>query len=678
MTALPLDPNAPERPAGAPWRLACHAILFVFVIVLFRTAWIGDDARITFRTVDNFVEGHGLRWNVAERVQSYTHPLWMMLLVVQRFITGEISIGPIVLSIALSAAAMAVVAHGVGAASFYAVAAALTLLMSRAFVDYSTSGLENPLSHLLLAGFFLFYYRRKGTPREVLILSLLLSLIAMNRLDHVLIAGPVWLAFVWRSRNGLLRSIPMALLGALPFLAWEVFSIIYYGFPFPNTAYSKLGAGLPQGQLWAQGWVYLFHSLSLDPITVPAILLALGLPWIDRNRGHLPVAIGVLLYMIYVTRIGGDFMSGRFFSAPLLCAAAMGAAISLPEPVLRGRAVIASIILILGFSAKPPNLLMNADFVPDASAWIDGTQGVADERRYYFKETGLLTAHRNRLRDKHPSDDFRNDPPNVQAIWTIGEPGLRKGPNFDIIDPFALSDPLLARLPAIREDWRIGHPRRIIPAGYPETRALGISRIENQGIAEYWDHLALITRGPIWSRERFATIWRMNRGHYDDLLPGSSYRKPSDALLESQEPLFISGYIAQKDIAIRQEEGAHWDSDGALHLGYRHFHVLFPRVVHFGFLEATLSNNNTYDIVVHNGREHLHSWYIPIDGALDPSLRRRILLVPEEVAEAGYDRIIIYPKVETPKASLGGVVVLSQEEVIEAGPLRDYDLIPRY
>ena len=30
-----------------------------------------------------------------------------------------------------------------------------TLALSKAFVDYSTSGLENPLTHLLLAGFFL-------------------------------------------------------------------------------------------------------------------------------------------------------------------------------------------------------------------------------------------------------------------------------------------------------------------------------------------------------------------------------------------------------------------------------------------------------------------------------------------------------------------------------------------
>ena len=42
-------------------------------------AWISDDAFITLRTIDNMLEGYGPRWNVIERVQTYTHPLWMLL-----------------------------------------------------------------------------------------------------------------------------------------------------------------------------------------------------------------------------------------------------------------------------------------------------------------------------------------------------------------------------------------------------------------------------------------------------------------------------------------------------------------------------------------------------------------------------------------------------------------------
>jgi hypothetical protein len=42
------------------------AALLLVAVVLIRTAWICDDAYITFRTIDNFLHGFGLRWNVAE------------------------------------------------------------------------------------------------------------------------------------------------------------------------------------------------------------------------------------------------------------------------------------------------------------------------------------------------------------------------------------------------------------------------------------------------------------------------------------------------------------------------------------------------------------------------------------------------------------------------------------
>src|SRR5690348_16048670 len=53
-----------------------------FLVLEIKDAWLSDDAYITFRTVYNFTHGYGLVWNVGERVQSYTHPLWMFLLTI--------------------------------------------------------------------------------------------------------------------------------------------------------------------------------------------------------------------------------------------------------------------------------------------------------------------------------------------------------------------------------------------------------------------------------------------------------------------------------------------------------------------------------------------------------------------------------------------------------------------
>src|ERR1044072_5834284 len=68
---------------------AIYLLTGVFFVILFRTAWVSDDAFITFRTVDNLLNGYGLRWNVVERVQSYTHPLWMFAIAAGHWITGE-------------------------------------------------------------------------------------------------------------------------------------------------------------------------------------------------------------------------------------------------------------------------------------------------------------------------------------------------------------------------------------------------------------------------------------------------------------------------------------------------------------------------------------------------------------------------------------------------------------
>ena len=54
--------------------------VFIFTLIVVKTAWVSDDAYITFRTIDNWIHGYGLTWNAYERVQVYTHPLWMLLI----------------------------------------------------------------------------------------------------------------------------------------------------------------------------------------------------------------------------------------------------------------------------------------------------------------------------------------------------------------------------------------------------------------------------------------------------------------------------------------------------------------------------------------------------------------------------------------------------------------------
>ena len=114
--------------------------LAAFAALVIRNAWLSDDAYITFRTVDNFVNGYGLTWNVAERVQSYTHPLWMFLLSAVYCFTREIFFTSLILSVGLSLVAASLVAFRASRSVWLACAGLAVLTLSKASVDCGTAG----------------------------------------------------------------------------------------------------------------------------------------------------------------------------------------------------------------------------------------------------------------------------------------------------------------------------------------------------------------------------------------------------------------------------------------------------------------------------------------------------------------------------------------------------------
>src|SRR5688572_28739320 len=77
------------------------ALVFIGLAAL-RVSWVCDDAYITFRTVENLVNGWGPLWNLDERVQTYPHPLWLALMTTVHFATGEFYFTAITLQLALT------------------------------------------------------------------------------------------------------------------------------------------------------------------------------------------------------------------------------------------------------------------------------------------------------------------------------------------------------------------------------------------------------------------------------------------------------------------------------------------------------------------------------------------------------------------------------------------------
>ena len=59
---------------------ACLLLAGTYVLYSLAVNYVADDAFITFRYVYNFVHGNGPVYNPGERVEGYTHFLWVALL----------------------------------------------------------------------------------------------------------------------------------------------------------------------------------------------------------------------------------------------------------------------------------------------------------------------------------------------------------------------------------------------------------------------------------------------------------------------------------------------------------------------------------------------------------------------------------------------------------------------
>lgn len=479
---------------------ACAAVLFAAVT---RAAWSCDDAFISLRTVDNWVNGFGLRWNVDERVQSYTHPLWLLVVSLFYWPTKQPTLALIGPGLVATAAFLVLLVRG-ARDRLLAAAALLLLTASKAFVEFSTSGLENPLLHvelLLLAYFALRTLdERAGLPKVVLLASLLLA----TRMDQLLLVLPLVVGALAVARREL-RSA-RTWLAASPFVAWLLFSIFYYGFPFPNTAYAKLNTGVPPSELMAQGARYLGANLSYDPLTLLTIVGAGLLGLASRRLGPALIGGGLLLWLCYLVRVGGDFMIGRLLTPALVLAVVV---LMVATPMAGRRFVLGGAVAALLVAPWLPRSALVGAPRQKRAGWLP--ERVTDERAIFYPLTGLF---RTTSPDGPRSHQWVQDVLRAAAQGkrvvpsrSVGFVGYFAGPKVHVVDEFALAEPLLARLPA-DPAWSPGHFQRALPPGYLATLESGINQIEDPTLASGYDELARIIRAPLTSPARLGTVLR--------------------------------------------------------------------------------------------------------------------------------------------------------------------------
>jgi len=616
------------------------ALLVGLVAVMLRLAWISDDAFITLRVVENWLAGYGPRWNVDERVQTYTHPLWLFLLTGSRACTGEYFVTTIVVSIALATLAALLLAR---TAQRGAVAVLALLVASRAFGDFATSGLETPLVMLLLAALAHVDARTPPGGARPFAVATSCALLGLTRLDLLVLAGPVLLANLRGERR--VRAVLAAAAGLLPLGAWSAFAALYYGSPFPITAYAKaFDNGVAASELLVQGAFYFEFSLRHDPLTLATIVagVVVGAAWRDLRARLL--ALGILLYCVYVLRVGGDFMAGRFFVPPFVVAVAV---LARAFARLAPRWSFAATAAALGLA-----------FAPGAPDWLHApaqdtepplAHGIIDERRFYYVNSGLFSPSLDVTEPGHGSRRLRADgrtAPIVMKWDAVGRCAFAAGELFHFVDCWIV-DPLLMRLPVWKPgEWRIGHFTRLVPDGYLESLASGEDRLAHPGLRAFYSDLRLVMRAPLWQHERLAALWRLWTGaHADDIarFVADEYHNPPRRA------------VRQSELPRDARDGEFWfDDPQAMVVGAGGLRIDFDGPVAAATLRISLSPWTKYRLTFLAGERELGSIELPgvvdlgrppADGGLLSYLRRAIgqhvYDVPVPECARGFDRCFV-------------------------------------
>ena len=490
-------------------RVILAALVFLTLVMVVRLAWISDDALITVRCILNMLHGYGPVFNIDERVQAFTHPLWFFCAALATRLMVSPWIALLVLSMTSAAASLWLLFFRLGNATWPGLAACTLLLLSKAFLDYSTSGLETPLTNVLILAVLASGARAMcaGAPARISLCPLWFGLLYLNRADTVLLLAPfvaVTMVNSVATRRTLIVSLAIA---AVPVAAWTLFSVLYYGFLVPNTAFAKLGGAIPRHERMLQGCIYMLDSLGRDAVTLPAILVAIALG-LRRGLAGMALAFGMIMYLIYVVWIGGDQMSGRFLVAPLVLAAGL---VAQTRALDLRHATFAGCLGVLGLVNLPATWLTDTQ-MPLVSV---SDTGIADERAVFFHAFGLVRAKRYYLDMPPPWPRRLTAPSSVKVIECggLGVTGIMAGPGVHVIDQCALADPLLARLSAVPDPgWRIAHLVRNMPDKYKDSVAANANEITDPAIAKLYARIRLITRGPIFAPGRLRAILAMNFG----------------------------------------------------------------------------------------------------------------------------------------------------------------------
>jgi hypothetical protein len=227
--------NARANDRYRPIAYVVLALCATFQYIRYWKPWGLDDAWITFRYAANIAHGHGYVYNIGEKVQGTSTPLYTLYLALAGRLLGAGAI-PAVSFVSggvffVSAIVLLAVWLTTARSPIAGFICAVGLILTERFVMIMTSGMETALYCLLIVATF---WALTADRRVMAVLFA--SLAALTRLDGLALLFIVFATISLTTRRLPLReaAIPIVILGS-----WGVFCVVYFGQMLPESFMAK-------------------------------------------------------------------------------------------------------------------------------------------------------------------------------------------------------------------------------------------------------------------------------------------------------------------------------------------------------------------------------------------------------------------------------------------------------
>lgn len=520
--------------------VALFFAFFIGIAILFlNESFYHDDAYITLRYVDHFLNGTGIVWNPGEYVQGYTNFLNLIII----FLLGKFDID-LVLSTQLLGFAgfIGLIVLMISFGLNYKIENKrpvwhlpfILIITSVPFVVWSLGGLEGPLySFWIAAGAFAFMKALNSSiSKQIIVISgICFGLSILTRPDGIVFTV-VTFSYLFllillnkdqrkKAVTNCLIFITVIILIILPYIIWQ---LQYYGDFVPNTFYAKTN-GLTWNTITA-GFKYLI-IFSIRPPFLPAFFL-FGFYYLVKNKlwDHKLIYLSLLIfaYLSFIVFVGGDHMPAFRFLLPVIPLMVMLFTMVLTLYIVKEKTrinAVNSTLIVLGFSALSIfDFQLNPIAEDGASAvgtrvgnyiaqeWPEGSLialSTAGSTPYYAKNfcyidmLGLNDAHIGKRKIQKIELENQNLPGHLKGdgAYILSRqpdyiiPGPAQG--TEVEKPWFLSDLELSRQPKFKEEYELFKVKlkmqvRAVPTSpieilsYINNRILGIKDKHSQNI----------------------------------------------------------------------------------------------------------------------------------------------------------------------------------------------------